>query len=235
MNFEQTHIQAICNCLLRYDPQIVEIVQFGSSVYAPRYARDLDVLVFTRARKDSGYINAADELDLPYDVDVVVQPVDRRLNKSFALGVLGAHKVLRGSGAYLKEAIDMEDATYEEAWTTLEIAREDFAQALSGEQPLKKDRRIRNAFDGLFHASRIASMVYLSIKEGGWGKVKRALPPSYRTEFEEYIDILHVKYFYYGDYPKENVQEEFKHWAEKVRDYVERLEKRTSTDELRPE
>lgn len=231
MNFEPTQVQAVCDSLLRYDPQIVEIIQFGSSIYAPGYARDLDVLVFTQGQKDSGYIDAVDELDLPYDVDIIVQPVDRRLNNSLAIGVLGAHRVLHGSGSCLRGAIDMEDPTYEEAWTAFDIAREDFSQALSGEQPLKKDRRIRNAFDGLFHASRIASMVYLSIEEGGWGKVKRALPPSYRVEFEEYIDVLHVKYFYHGQYPKEDIREEFEDWAEKVRTYVERLEKSVSMDE----
>jgi len=34
--------------LKEHDPDIVEIVQFGSSVYAPRYARDLDLLVIKK-------------------------------------------------------------------------------------------------------------------------------------------------------------------------------------------
>jgi len=231
MTPEQTEIQAICDALLRYDPQIVEIIQFGSSVYAPNYAKDLDVLVFTQAQKDSGYINALDELDLPYDVDIVVHPVDSKLNKSFAVGVLGAYNVLRGDGAYLKGAIDMENPTYEEAWATLETAETYLRVANETESKWTKDRHIRDAFNALFHGARIASMVYLSMEEGGWGKVKRALPPSDRTEFEEYIDVLHVKYFYDGDYPKENIQKEFECWAEKVKDYVKRLEKHPCTDE----
>jgi len=40
-------IQLIVRKLLEYDPEIVEIVQFGSSVYAPEHARDLDLLIIT--------------------------------------------------------------------------------------------------------------------------------------------------------------------------------------------
>ena len=37
--------EGICKRLLGYDKDIVEIIQFGSSVYAPEHARDLDLLV----------------------------------------------------------------------------------------------------------------------------------------------------------------------------------------------
>ena len=40
-------IQLIVRKLLEYDPEIVEIVQFGSSVYEPEHARDLDLLIIT--------------------------------------------------------------------------------------------------------------------------------------------------------------------------------------------
>ena len=39
--------EGICKRLVGYDKDIVEIIQFGSSVYAPEYARDLDLLVIT--------------------------------------------------------------------------------------------------------------------------------------------------------------------------------------------
>jgi len=32
----------ICRRLLKYDPNIVEIVQFGSSVYVPELSKDVD-------------------------------------------------------------------------------------------------------------------------------------------------------------------------------------------------
>ena len=38
------HKEGICKRLLGYDKDIVEIIQFGSSVYAPEYALDVDLL-----------------------------------------------------------------------------------------------------------------------------------------------------------------------------------------------
>lgn len=45
-------LDGICKRLLDYDPGIVEIVQFGSSVYAPERAEDADLLVITEKSKD---------------------------------------------------------------------------------------------------------------------------------------------------------------------------------------
>jgi hypothetical protein len=47
MKSQQNDVEIICDHLIEYDPAIFEIVQFGSSVYAPDSAKDLDILVFT--------------------------------------------------------------------------------------------------------------------------------------------------------------------------------------------
>ncbi|MBI3361505.1 MAG: hypothetical protein HY023_10385, partial [Chloroflexi bacterium] len=39
----------LCELLRRADPDIVEIVLFGSATYAPALAKDVDVVVTTRA------------------------------------------------------------------------------------------------------------------------------------------------------------------------------------------
>jgi len=44
-------IEKITRCLREYDPNIVEIIQFGSSVYSPKQARDLDLIVFYEKEK----------------------------------------------------------------------------------------------------------------------------------------------------------------------------------------
>jgi len=49
------------------------------------------------------------------------------------------------------------------------------------------------------------------------------LPQPYRNEFEEFINTLHVDYFYNGNYP-ENYEEAFEKRHEKVEDFVRRLE-----------
>jgi len=46
--------EGICKRLVGYDKDIAEIIQFGSSVYAPEYARDMDLLVITKDKKGYG-------------------------------------------------------------------------------------------------------------------------------------------------------------------------------------
>ncbi|MEM2709131.1 MAG: hypothetical protein QW534_05725 [Candidatus Methanomethylicia archaeon] len=63
---------------------------------------------------------------------------------------------------------------------------------------LDMDRLIREAFDALFHAARIASMTYLSIEVSRWDLIRRELPEPYGDKFKEFIKVLHIKYFYHG-------------------------------------
>ena len=41
--------------------------------------------------------------------------------------------------------------------------------------------------------------IYLSTEASKWGLIRRILPEPYRSEFKEFIDILHVEYFYHGN------------------------------------
>lgn len=219
-------IHRVCKRLKEFDPNIVEIIQFGSSVYGPKYARDLDLLIFTQKRKEySGYLECLDELDLPFDCDVDVQEVGKLLTGGFAWQVLGAHRIVLGSGECLRKATQhLGDPTFEEARSLLRVAKKDIELAGGEENPLDKDRRVRSAFDGLFHAARIASMVHLSTEETRWGRISRKLSGPYKSEFEEFTKELHLKYFYHGEYSKDRTKEEFGKWFGKVEDYIERLE-----------
>ena len=66
-------------------------------------------------------------------------------------------------------------------------------------------------------------MVYLAVGNARWGQIKRRLPRHYRDEFEEFINVLHIDYFYNGNYPA-NYKEEFGKWYKRVEDFVRRLE-----------
>ena len=60
--------EGICKRLLGYDKDIVEIIQFGSSVYAPEHARDLDLLVITKNKKEyGGYLDCLADFDFSCD------------------------------------------------------------------------------------------------------------------------------------------------------------------------
>ena len=73
--------ERICRRLVGYDKDIVEIIQFGSSVYAPEHARDLDLLVITKDKKEyGGYLDCL--ADLPFDMDVMVKEVGEKLKRA---------------------------------------------------------------------------------------------------------------------------------------------------------
>jgi len=43
-------------------------------------------------------------------------------------------------------------------------------------------------------------------------------------QFRRFIDMLHIKYFYHGEYPRENVEEEFNEWYDEVKKFIDDLE-----------
>jgi hypothetical protein len=208
--------------LLEYDPNIVEIVQFGSSVYAPEHARDLDLLVITEKMKEySGYLDAAAD----FNADILVFEVGKIPKEDLLRGVLGSFRLLHGDGRFLLGyARQLGDPSFEEAKASLRAALDYFELSKRTDNNLVKERHIREAFDALFHAARIASMVYLSTEVGRWGLIRRELEEPYRTAFNNFVEILHIKYFYNGEYPNEGLEEEFNKWFKKVEEYISSLE-----------
>jgi len=211
--------EGICKRLVGYDEDIVEIIQFGSSVYAPEYARDVDLLVITKDKKEyGGYLDCL--ADLPFDMDVVVKEVGEKLRRAY--NILGAFVILYGDGGYLKEMTADFDTGFDDAKAML-VAAKDYLKMGKEAEGDVKDVHIRNSFNSLFHAARLAAMSYLAIENARWGDIKRKLPQPYRNEFKEFINTLHIDYFYNGNYP-ENYEEAFEKWYEKVEDFVRRLE-----------
>jgi predicted nucleotidyltransferase len=222
----QEYLEELCRRLVKYDGDIVEIIQFGSSVYAPKYSRDVDLLVITRRAKDySKYLEAADSKDIPVNIDILVFGTDEKPIEGLLRGVLGAFKILYGNGEHLlRYARELGDPTFEEARSSLRVASSLLNLALEAANPLDRDRLCREAFDALFQAARIASMVYLSTDIARWGSIRRGLPKPHRTEFDEFISTLHINYFYKGNYPKDEVRGEFHKWFSRVEAYVNSLE-----------
>ena len=104
--------EGICKRLLGYDKDIVEIIQFGSSVYAPEHARDVDLLVITKDKKEyGGYLDCL--ADLLFDMDVVVKEVGENLRRAY--NILGAFVILYGDGRYLKEMTADFDTGFDDA------------------------------------------------------------------------------------------------------------------------
>jgi len=149
-------MKRICSFLKEYDRDILEIVIFGLSVYAPELARDVDLLVITRKKKEyGGYLECLEKVGV--DVDVVVKEAGDKLNERFACNILGAFELLYGDSSYFMEMVKDFDPSYDEAKAMLIESREDLKSALQRENEERKRIRIRAAFNSLFHAARIAA------------------------------------------------------------------------------
>jgi hypothetical protein len=177
--------------------------------------------VTKKARGYQGYLDAVS----PLEADVIVVEVGEAVGGSLLRGVLGSFKILYGDGSYLAElAKRLGDPSFEEARASLKAALDYFELSKRTGDELVRDRHVRAAFDALFHAARLASMAYLSTEVSRWGYVRRRLEEPFRSIFSEFIETLHIKYSYNGEYPRENLEEEFKKWFKRVEDYVSALE-----------
>ena len=223
-DFEQ-QLDELCHELLQADPDIQEIIQFGSSVYAPELALDLDLLVTTAARKDDDvYWDAV--ADWPVKVDVVVREPGEPLGNWITLGVLATHRVLYGAGATIREVrVAMAVPTYDEARKIITVADHHLEDARDTTDDFFQDRYYRTAFNALFDAARSAAMTYLATEETRWGELRRGLPKPFSGQFREIANVLHVAYFYRGNYPRQDAEEEFRRWRDRVSRFIEALER----------
>ena len=206
------------------DPDIIEIVQFGSSVYAPRLARDLDLLVLTRAKKDYDvYLDAAQFGSK--NVDVVVKEPSETMGADIALSILTFSKTLYGNGRTRKEAMEyMPIPTYDDAHVYFDMADNSLEHAQQAKDARHRDGYYRATFDFLFDAARYAAMTFLVLDEQTrWSELPKKLPAPFNKRFREFISFLHVQFKYQGTYPKERVDETFQEWRGKVSAFIEDL------------
>jgi hypothetical protein len=170
----QDQLRQHCQTLKEADADLIDVIQFGSSVYAPDLARDVDLLVTTRFKKDEDlYWDAFSDLDL--GVDVIVRTPDQPIGRDIAASVRLMGEVLYGNGETLKEAeIYMAVPTFDRARIILQTA-DDLASAQQTNDPTIKDEFYRIAFDRLFDAARYAVMAYLNTDNSRWGQLRSAL------------------------------------------------------------
>ena len=134
--------------------------------------------------------------------------------------------ILYGSGKYILEyAKKLGDPIFEEARSALRVAQRILNLALETRDPLDRDKLFREAFDSLFHAVRIAAMTYLSTEVARWRLLRRMLSELYNRQFKEFIDVLHIEYFYNGRHLREGVEEELNKWYRRIREFIDNLER----------
>jgi len=221
-------IRRLCDDLLEADPQIRDIVQFGSSVYAPDLARDVDLIVTTCLKRDYGvYLDGV--ADFPMNVDLIVREPGENIGATIAAGLAASSVILYGHGETLEEVSTvMEIPTYRVAQKLLVRADEILADADVEQDAILKEDKYRDSFGKLFDSARNAVMAYLNIEQTRWGQLKRLLPDAFQQRFREMIEPLHISYGYHGAYPRDRVDEEFQHWRAAVHRFITDLEEASS-------
>lgn len=223
----QIELDNLCKALLAVDSDIRDIILFGSFVYAPSLARDIDLAVTTANRK--GYDVYLDAVaDFPINVDVIVRQPGENIGDRVAWGIRAAGQVLVGDGETLKEVMKMPAPTFEEARMLFVRADENWELAKQEQNPFLKYDKYRDTFNKLFDVARNAVMAYLGSEETRWGRLRRRLPQPFEDRFRQIIDTLHISYSYRGDYPKDSVDEEFERWRDLVEQFVDDLERTAS-------
>jgi len=220
----QIDLEEICRALSDADGDIRDIILFGSYVYAPSLARDVDLLITTNNRKDYQiYLDAV--ADFPVNVDIIVREPGERIGDDIARSIKALGQVLTGSGETLEEVTERYMLSFDQVRELFIIADESQRNAQEEENPFLKDRRYRNSFNELFDVARDAVMVYLASSETRWGQLRHALPKPFDNRFRQIIDTLHISYFYNGEYPKENPDKEYKRWRDVIERFVIDLER----------
>lgn len=98
-------LREVCQSLMRADPDIRAIVQFGSSVYLPEEAEDVDLLVLSGSPKPIGvYLTAVEGFPVP--VHVVPAKAGRKLEPLLAASVRAWGRVIAGDPEEVERAVE---------------------------------------------------------------------------------------------------------------------------------
>jgi predicted nucleotidyltransferase len=214
-------LSKVVGLLLEVDDKVCSIVLIGSFAWFPDLARDIDIVVITESDLPTdAYWEAV--ADFPKPVDVIVL---RRGEKAKGLVLaLRTGVLLWGDEGAIEEATEnMPVPTLKDAQDWLELARDALREGFAETDPDRQDKRFRNAFNLLFEAARVAAMWFLDTEEGRWGELRRQLPNPFSEQFRQFINTLHIAYWYDGDYPQERVEEEFDRWHREVSAFIEGL------------
>jgi hypothetical protein len=93
----QARRRQLCETLKENDADLINIIQFGSSVYAPDLARDIDLLVTTRSKENEDlYWDTFADLDL--GADVIVRTPGQPMGKNIAASTRLMGNLLCGNG-----------------------------------------------------------------------------------------------------------------------------------------
>ena len=139
-------LEDLCETLRAADGDIRDIIMFGSFVYAPSLARDIDLVVTTAKRKDYDvYLDAV--ADFPMNVDVIARQPGEALGDRIAWGIKAVGQVLLGDGQTLEEVMEVPVPTFENVRQLFVRADENWESAKQEQNPFLKDDKYRDSFN----------------------------------------------------------------------------------------
>ncbi|MDQ1317595.1 MAG: hypothetical protein QG588_1248 [Candidatus Poribacteria bacterium] len=223
VGINELELDDLCKALLNADPDIQDIILFGSYVYAPSLARDIDLLVTTAKRKPIEiYCNLI--ADFSKYVDLIIRETCEEIGNLIAWGIRATGCVLYGKGDSLKSILNIPMITFRQVQESLYQADDIFLSAESETDADIKDEAYRDSFDKLFDVARLAAMSYSDRGEDLFKSSCRSLSEVFKERFNEIINKLHIVYSDNGDYPKDNVVEEFGRWRNTIEQFIKDLE-----------
>jgi hypothetical protein len=217
-------LREVCQAIIDRDPDVLAIMQFGSSIYAPESALDVDLLVVTKKRKGyEVYLDATG--NAPFHVDIIPLEPDEKASKEIAAAIRGASKLLYGRREIVEGMVrDVPIPTYDEARRVISAGDDRIRMASATSDPVVQETHYRNAFNTLFDAARLAAMAFLNTEETRWGQLRGQMPLSFDSRFRQIIDTLHVEYFYLRHLPSRSIEEEYRRWRDIVLQFINDLE-----------
>ena len=221
-------VESAVQKLREVDGNIKAIAIFGSCVYAPELANDIDMLIVTEHKLDSKrYMDSLTEL--PIDVDLVINEMGEALGDGLKLGVWAFGRLVFGDARFVEEVLgQVPIPSYDDARLRFQHADAYMQMAKSASEEVRHGF-YRDAFNALFDAARMAVMTFLRTEATRWGELKQQLPPEFAERFREIINQLHVDYFYRFGYSLEGVEDEYQRWRAEVSAFIDDLEKADTT------
>jgi hypothetical protein len=219
-----------CKELLKIDEHIKEIIQFGSSVYAPRYAnsqccKDIDVFIFTERKKNSNetryntrYSKNRATLQEKFKIDKldIFDNLNRRDFLSLHLySIFGFGEVIHGSGAYIRNEIKKRPPTsinVEEKITRLIYKAKNVRMIEKEEYNDEFNDNLRE----LYYVVIEVSGRYLSIAK--LNNLKRNLLSSFERFYKDLYLALPLQFRSKNEFLKV-----FNYWHKEVKNYIEEL------------
>ncbi len=205
--------------MIESDSNVLEAILYGSSVYRPETARDIDIGIVVRNEE---VFNRKYRQKIHPAISYVIHEIPLDLYKERCLSYKTTGILLKDSGI-LKEYCKRIDGIMdlELFLTEMELAEDYLNMALNGNKnEIYKRKTIATAFNNLHHAAMTVIQIEGHTSTKQWGMLKSYLTRKQHLEFDNIVDACHKKNGYYKDnLDRDYVLGLFHEWKDRVAEF----------------